>query len=548
MTGWRLGWIVAPERHVRDLEKLAQNLYISPPTPSQCAALACFEPATLAIVEQRRRAFEARRDFLVPALRALGFGIPVHADRRLLRLCRLLALFRRQRAVLPRRAARRGRRDHAGHRLRRASRAASTCASPTRSTSASSTRASSACAISCHDDDRPAPAIARAAHRAELFAGNVAVTPRAAPALAASSSRCSRAHCCWPHARRSRPSTTTGRARQGQRDLLSRAEADPGGDRRAATPRSLTRLPRIREIRAFASRELGLPDNGSYTRYTDLGRPFVAVERVRDARAVADAAAVVLSRSPAASTTAAISARTRRAAKRRASRPPATTSTSAACRPIRRSAGSTTRCCRRSCAGPKPRSRGSSSTSLRTSCCTSRATRRSTSRSPRRSRRRDSRAGSRPGTIRGSRRRLRAPSGCAAYSATSCARRARSSLRPVCERRERRREAAREGRGHRGDEGGLRAREGGRAGHWRATTAGSRSSPNNASAGRHRLYTDRVPAFRELLHEANGDLPAFYDARPRARRTPEARARRARSTRSPRGARRQSMSARNSGR
>ena len=77
MTGWRLGWIVAPERHVRDLEKLAQNLYISPPTLSQRAALACFTPETLAIVEERRRAFRERRDFLVPALRELGFGIPV---------------------------------------------------------------------------------------------------------------------------------------------------------------------------------------------------------------------------------------------------------------------------------------------------------------------------------------------------------------------------------------------------------------------------------------------------------------------------------------
>ena len=77
MTGWRLGWLVAPERHVRDLEKLAQNLYISPAAPSQRAALACFEPATLAILEARRRAFEARRDFLVPALRELGFGVPV---------------------------------------------------------------------------------------------------------------------------------------------------------------------------------------------------------------------------------------------------------------------------------------------------------------------------------------------------------------------------------------------------------------------------------------------------------------------------------------
>ena len=77
MTGWRLGWLVAPERYVRDIEKLAQNLYISPPTVSQRAALACFLPQTLAILETRRREFRARRDFLVPALRGLGFGIPV---------------------------------------------------------------------------------------------------------------------------------------------------------------------------------------------------------------------------------------------------------------------------------------------------------------------------------------------------------------------------------------------------------------------------------------------------------------------------------------
>ena len=77
MTGWRLGWIIAPERHVRDLEKIAQNLYISPATVSQRAALACFRPETLALLEERRRAFRDRRDFLVPALRELGFGIPV---------------------------------------------------------------------------------------------------------------------------------------------------------------------------------------------------------------------------------------------------------------------------------------------------------------------------------------------------------------------------------------------------------------------------------------------------------------------------------------
>ncbi|HEX8011817.1 MAG TPA: pyridoxal phosphate-dependent aminotransferase [Casimicrobiaceae bacterium] len=77
MTGWRLGWLVAPERHVREVEKLAQNLYISPATPSQRAGLACFAAETLAIVESRRREFRARRDFLVPALRELGFRIPV---------------------------------------------------------------------------------------------------------------------------------------------------------------------------------------------------------------------------------------------------------------------------------------------------------------------------------------------------------------------------------------------------------------------------------------------------------------------------------------
>jgi aspartate/methionine/tyrosine aminotransferase len=77
MTGWRLGWVVAPERHVRDLEKLAQNLYISPSTIAQRAALACFSRENLAILEARRRAFRERRDFLVPALRAIGFRIPV---------------------------------------------------------------------------------------------------------------------------------------------------------------------------------------------------------------------------------------------------------------------------------------------------------------------------------------------------------------------------------------------------------------------------------------------------------------------------------------
>jgi aspartate/methionine/tyrosine aminotransferase len=43
MTGWRIGWIVVPERLVRPIERLAQNLYISPPYLSQVAALAAFD-------------------------------------------------------------------------------------------------------------------------------------------------------------------------------------------------------------------------------------------------------------------------------------------------------------------------------------------------------------------------------------------------------------------------------------------------------------------------------------------------------------------------
>ncbi len=75
MTGWRLGWLVVPEAYLRDVEKLAQNLFISPPTPAQYAALAAFQPETLAILEKRRAEFRRRRDFLAPALEAIGFRL-----------------------------------------------------------------------------------------------------------------------------------------------------------------------------------------------------------------------------------------------------------------------------------------------------------------------------------------------------------------------------------------------------------------------------------------------------------------------------------------
>ncbi len=75
MTGWRLGWLVAPADYVRDIEKLAQHFFISPSTPAQHAALAAFTPATQEILEARRHAFADRRDTLLPALRELGFTV-----------------------------------------------------------------------------------------------------------------------------------------------------------------------------------------------------------------------------------------------------------------------------------------------------------------------------------------------------------------------------------------------------------------------------------------------------------------------------------------
>ncbi|GMQ87446.1 MAG: pyridoxal phosphate-dependent aminotransferase [Gammaproteobacteria bacterium] len=77
MTGWRLGWLVAPEAYVDDLDMLAQNLFLAASTPAQHAALAAFETPSREVLEQRRQEFQRRRDYLLPALRALGFGIPV---------------------------------------------------------------------------------------------------------------------------------------------------------------------------------------------------------------------------------------------------------------------------------------------------------------------------------------------------------------------------------------------------------------------------------------------------------------------------------------
>ncbi len=74
MTGWRLGWLVAPDFLIPTLERLGQNLFLSAPTLSQYGALAVLKPDALAELERRRQTFQQRRDTLMNAMQSAGFA------------------------------------------------------------------------------------------------------------------------------------------------------------------------------------------------------------------------------------------------------------------------------------------------------------------------------------------------------------------------------------------------------------------------------------------------------------------------------------------
>jgi len=74
MTGWRLGWLVAPEDAVEPLTRLAQNIFLAASTPAQHAALAAFTPTCRDILEDRRQTLKARRDVLLAGLETLGLA------------------------------------------------------------------------------------------------------------------------------------------------------------------------------------------------------------------------------------------------------------------------------------------------------------------------------------------------------------------------------------------------------------------------------------------------------------------------------------------
>jgi aspartate/methionine/tyrosine aminotransferase len=78
MTGWRVGWMVVPDKLVRPVERLAQNLYISPPAVSQVAALGAFDG--MDELEANNRVYIANRDLLLAALPKAGLTEIVPAD------------------------------------------------------------------------------------------------------------------------------------------------------------------------------------------------------------------------------------------------------------------------------------------------------------------------------------------------------------------------------------------------------------------------------------------------------------------------------------
>jgi aspartate/methionine/tyrosine aminotransferase len=78
MTGWRVGWMVVPQTLVRVVERLAQNLYISPPAVAQAAALGAFDG--IEELEANRRVYERNRALLLEELPKAGFSSFAPAD------------------------------------------------------------------------------------------------------------------------------------------------------------------------------------------------------------------------------------------------------------------------------------------------------------------------------------------------------------------------------------------------------------------------------------------------------------------------------------
>ena len=78
MTGWRIGWMVLPEKLVRPVERIAQSLYISPPEISQIAAIEAF--SATAELETVKARYAWNRELLLSRLPKLGFALAAPMD------------------------------------------------------------------------------------------------------------------------------------------------------------------------------------------------------------------------------------------------------------------------------------------------------------------------------------------------------------------------------------------------------------------------------------------------------------------------------------
>jgi aspartate/methionine/tyrosine aminotransferase len=78
MTGWRLGYLIAPERMIRPIQKMVQNFFISANSVAQAAGYtALTDPSVAEDVAKMRETYNRRRQYMIARLREIGFGITV---------------------------------------------------------------------------------------------------------------------------------------------------------------------------------------------------------------------------------------------------------------------------------------------------------------------------------------------------------------------------------------------------------------------------------------------------------------------------------------
>jgi len=80
MTGWRLGWMLAPPDRMDALDRLAQNIFLAPSTIAQHAAITAISAETRPQLEAAKAELRSRRDWLYPQLERLGFDLRAMPD------------------------------------------------------------------------------------------------------------------------------------------------------------------------------------------------------------------------------------------------------------------------------------------------------------------------------------------------------------------------------------------------------------------------------------------------------------------------------------